>query len=154
MSAILRSFIAQALERKPEVLQHIFNAMVESSEVKLQSITRILALLRDVLEPFDNVKIVIDGLDECPDAIELTKSLLKLVKVSTLNLDLLFFSRQEPALERVLADSSSLAIAPRDTQTDLSLYLDKSIVDFRHLLDSENEAFEIKNTILHQAVST
>lgn len=152
MSAVLRSFIVQALEQKSEVLEHIFSTMLESGEIKLRSVTRISSLLREVMEPFDSMKIVIDGLDECSDAVELVYSLLKLIDLGTLNIDLLIFSRQDKALQRALGVQKVLNVSPEDTQLDLSIYLENNIEGFQHLLKDDHETAHVKATLLRQAV--
>lgn len=151
MNAVLRSFIVQGLERKPNLLPHIFATMAASGELHLRSPGRILSLLAELLEPFGVVRIVIDGLDECPDAAELVNSVLRLIESDVLNLNLLAFSREDSALHRALDGHVTIAITPDDTMDDMTKYLEESLEDMEHLFETDEDSKEVKDTILHRA---
>ena len=81
-------------------------------------------LLRKMLRRFDNVSIVVDGVDECYEAAAVTETLASLANEAA-GVRILIFSREEAEMKPSLRDYISLSIAAESQ--DLRLYVPAQI---------------------------
>lgn len=152
MTAVARTLVAQALQQNSDMVPHLFAARSDNGEVRLTSISTVLALLHDSLSPFETVSIVIDALDECDDSVGLITALMELCAKDNLKIKLTVFSRDTGGIERKLQSAVNVAVTPKDLEADLKSYIESCVVQLRDLLEDEQVLNMTRDKLLSGAV--
>ena len=128
LSSILKSVVGQ-LARQNEDCMALLEEAVDSYDdsntlLAVQSASELLELLKRMFRTFTDVAILIDGLDECHDAGEVSEGILDL-KFEGVSVHTLVFSRHETNIEPFLIDFHHVKIAAESQ--DLRLYVPAQI---------------------------
>lgn len=130
-TSFVSSLIAQLCNHVvdlPEKLKELYKACNNSRE--LAALDTLLAALYAMAEKFDDVFIVADALDECPNDGTLREELLKLIKDmstrSSSNIHFLVTSRLESDIEELLLSLSTtrvISIQGSSLEADINSYI-------------------------------
>jgi NACHT domain len=156
---MIRSIIAQLIQRRsmiPNSLDTLFSLYPKNSQQA--SIEAYLRALRDLIQDFPRVYLVLDALDECGNRTELTDILTTIAEGKIDTLHLLVTSRKERDIERSLEDlveeKCMISLRSQVVDKDVQLYIrerlcnDKDLQKWRKDRELQDE---IENTLLNGA---
>jgi tetratricopeptide (TPR) repeat protein len=126
LSTVFATLISQIVAEQgelPSVLTNAFRAAQRCGRSRVSLADHPVSLFRDIVcsqarESF----LLIDGLDEFPEAGELARSLVRLLEVAN-NLRILLFSRPMPVLDRCLSKLARLRLTPDLVGRDIELFI-------------------------------
>jgi len=124
---VMRCLIYQLIQQSPEILPLLYDDITQSGGIALTSEHDAEKLMKNALvgSSGTTIYIIIDGLDECGTA-EIIRIVTTLTTVAeSLNVAtpatcrLLFTSRSEKVISRVLSKAARLQIRPKDNEADM-----------------------------------
>jgi hypothetical protein len=128
LTGILRCLVGQLARQNRQCMSILEEKYGPQDHTSMQTWTRseeeLETLLRKMLRRFDNVSIIIDGIDECYEATTVTDALTSLAS-EVAGVRFLIFSRKEAEMEPFLEDFTSMSIAAESQ--DLRLYVPAQI---------------------------
>ena len=158
LTSVLRGILVQLVQQNEDLLSYVYDACCSSSEVTMDSPSRLKHLVETSLRSCSNACIIIDGVDECEETEE--KKILAWFLATCENVKkdnegairLLFISQRDKVAENLLAQASVISLDSKYHQEDIQTYA-------RHwskMLQpkfgiSEEEASEIGTTVATQA---
>ena len=117
------------------------------------SLNEIVGLLRSQVEGFDELFIVIDALDECPEQDQTRKSFLAQVRALPPKARLMVTSRNVPVIERMFKNDMCIEIRAQDQ--DIMTFINSQMEqqdEFADLLEDHEEVrSDITATVLDKA---
>ena len=136
--AILRSLVVQLIRQNPDIGLYIYvnytNDGAAPSRVKLD------ILIQDILKLVTCVRVVVDGLDEYPDAVQ-TQILQKVIRLFSgvgLHSKVMFSSRDLPQISKLLGrkPTVSLSAKQRFIERDIGLFIKHHLIQLRGAWDN------------------
>lgn len=112
----LRALLAQLLDRNIAMSEQLCNDLSSAAEEKLRSTESLEARIKETLEGFESIFLVVDGLDACErEEAECTVEwLLSLVnddsETSNTRLRLIVSGQRDGVLDKILANQPSIAL--------------------------------------------
>lgn len=117
------------------------------------SLKEIVGLLRSQVETFDQLFIIIDALDECPEQDQTRKSFFAQVRALPPKARLMVTSRNVPTIEKMFKHDMCIEIRAQDQ--DIKRFINSQIEqrdEFADLLEDHEELrFDITATVLEKA---
>lgn len=157
---VLRSFCSQLIQSGPELSTYIFEEFVGKGQTT--SVQTLSKVLPDLLSGFENVKIIVDGLDEWD--VSTTKRLIKcltsLSGTESCKTDcrLFFSSRDVPAVQRSLTRNAVISLTEENSaiQAAIQLYIRAGIAGIQESLGQATTTAamqEVESTLIAKSDS-
>ena len=130
LMGILANILWQASQSNPSVLQellHHIHVAEAAGRSRLSSADSPLAMLCLSLQHFKSVYVIVDGLDECLDVVEILDALLDLTHRVT-HVRLLILSRDMPRIRSRLQSSPEIEITSEAVSADIHRYVYQSFL--------------------------
>ena len=123
------SILSQLVVQMPFIPPRILEAYTRAKKYGREHISSsddLFSVLKDVVVSLPAVYIILDGIDECDDAAEVTKSFADIARdIRTLRLAC--FSRKIPTIQNELEGATSIHLDTALVQPDIDRYLSKSL---------------------------
>jgi hypothetical protein len=150
--AVLRGLFVQLMRRQPDLVPFIYEKCTSSGEVILESLALLKELFGSVLRNSTKAFIIVDGVDEC-DQVERKLILTYLNGLMSSIEDqgndafrVLYISRDEGDIRKLLSKSARRTINPRDSEHDIKEYTTSRSLKVQGI-------FEISDTVREDIVS-
>ncbi|KAF2686819.1 ankyrin [Lentithecium fluviatile CBS 122367] len=150
----IASQIARQNERSFQLLKDYFSDLHPPHQLKrTPELSELISLIRAMSTKFEDVRIVVDGLDECGDDVgEISNGLVSLVAEGT-NISLALFSRDEADIREALAHPRFAPIEIAAQTRDLDHYVRSDMEQRINNKRLRLKSVELKEEIVKQLVS-
>ena len=147
--ALARSFITQALVLDRDLLPYIYEEASTSGESPLTTGKRARNILSDILQSFEQLHIIIDGLDECPPneknsiATWFQKTAKPKSDGNSAHIRCLFLSQRDRETGNLFKDIPMMNITSSDLENDIKTFCDiesRKVADKFDLNESERSS--------------
>ncbi|KAL9114555.1 MAG: hypothetical protein Q9187_007460, partial [Circinaria calcarea] len=131
VTTTLASVIAQILSQLDDIPDRIsaaFSVAGRYGRSKVSSADQPMAILKDLIRPLEKAFIVVDGLDELEDSLNMSELFKELVN-DTANAQLILLSRDNPNLSNRLSGLSRIALTSAVMSIDIDNYISKQLAD-------------------------
>ena len=125
---VLRGILVQLVQQNEDLLTYIYDACCSSSEVTMESPSRLKHLVETSLRSCSNACIIIDGVDECEEIEEkkiiawLTTVTEKISKDGAGTIRVLFISQRDKVTENLLTKAAVISLDSEDHQEDIQTF--------------------------------
>lgn len=122
--------IAQLLEATPDLLPYCHERYIKSGETSLTSMQRAKQLFQIFCDSNTKVRLIVDGLDECPEAERkalihyLTTMVEEIASNNPGKVRVLFVSQQYGDIRRLLSSAATLTVELKHNGEDIRNYVD------------------------------
>ncbi|KAH8758170.1 hypothetical protein F5882DRAFT_453880 [Hyaloscypha sp. PMI_1271] len=123
--AILSQLTVQMGSLPPSILE-AYGRAKKYGRQHISASDNLFTVLSDVISSLPGAYIILDGIDECDDAAEFTKSFADIARGAA-TLRLAFFSRKLPAIQNELEGATSIPLETNFVQEDIDKYLSESL---------------------------
>ena len=151
---LLSCFIGQLARQQSECMAVLADKiLIEESATtgtQLRNQHELLQTLRTMLRLFRSVSIIVDGIDECDQAVDAVEMLVN-ITIQFSHVRMLLFSRREPEIELLLSNFQHLSIAT--ASQDLRLYVPAQIERRVRLGKLRIRSSEVKDKIVQKLVN-
>ena len=125
---VLRSILVQLVQQNEDLLSYVYDACCSSSEVTLESSSRLKSLVETSLRSCSDCCIIVDGVDECEETEE--KKIIEwflgiienMPQHDAATIRLLFVSQRDKVTENLLAKAAVIPLDSRYHQEDIRAY--------------------------------
>ena len=125
---VLRSVLVQLIQQNEDLLSYVYDACCSSSEVTLDSPSRLKNLVETSLRSCSDCCIIVDGVDECEqtEAKKIIEWFLGFIENipqhDTATIRLLFVSQRDKVTESLLAKAPVIPLDSKQHQEDIQAY--------------------------------
>ena len=133
--AIVRSLVTQMiahLDQIPQELRKTHENAAKFGRSSLSTSDRPLELMRVIGQRLAGIHLVIDGLDECEDPLEVANTFRGLA-YSADNISIICLSRESASIKVAFQECASLKLTPTFMASDIDKYLQSEIENISHL---------------------
>lgn len=156
--AVFRGLLLQLSIQNPLLVSYLYEVASASGRPILDDPTRAKETLAVVLDSFDSIYLVVDGLDECPK-VEKTAIVTWLLATTRSGLGAgtsfprcCLFSQDDNDMEGLLKGSPKLNITSQHNQNDILVYCSSLAEKMRIKFElSEDEVNDVSTTVSEQA---
>ena len=157
-TSVLRGILIQLVRQNEDLLSYVYDACCSSSEVTMDSPSRLKDLVETSLTSCSNCCIIIDGVDECEESEE--KKILawflgiieKISQHDAVTIRLLFVSQRDKVTENLLAKAAVIPLDSRYHQEDIRAYARHWSEKLQRKFGiSESSASQISTAVADQA---
>ena len=155
---VLRGILVQLVQQNEDLLSYVYDACCSSSEVTLDSPSRLKNLVETSLRSCSDCCIIVDGVDECEETEE--KKIIEwflgmidnISQHDAVTIRLLFVSQRDKVTENLLSKAAVIALDSRHHQEDIQAYAGHWSKKLQRKFGiSEGSASQISTAVADQA---
>ena len=155
---VLRSILVQLVQQNEDLLSYVYEACCSSSEVTLDSPSRLKNLVETSLRSCSDCCIIVDGVDECEETEE--KKVIEwflgfienIPQHDAATIRLLFVSQRDKVTESLLAKAAVIPLDSKHHQEDIQAYARHWAEKLQRKFGiSEGSASQISTAVADQA---
>ena len=127
-TSVLRGILVQLIHQNEDLLSYVYDACCSSSEVSLDSPSRLKDLVETSLRSCSNCCVIVDGVDECEETEEkkiiewFTAITKKRPQQDAATIRLMFVSQRDKMTESLLAKAAVIPLDSKQHQEDIRAY--------------------------------